>query len=156
MRTAAFLVDARRRFLTTPIQSDHPSRLRSQRQSQEKCEPPRPAGPIVVSHGIQGMPHTPTMRPMVSNSRAGKSLRDLRVAEVVQLSLQLDAKAWTKHGYICRWCGAPKAAREAWQHAGALMKSALLLLFGLTLTVCSSAIAQPSPSYPAGNSRLRA
>ena len=41
---------------------------------------------------FRAMPHTPTMRPMVSNSRAGKSLRDLRVAEVVQLDLQLDAK----------------------------------------------------------------
>src|SRR6202051_1924032 len=28
------------------------------------------------------------------------------------------------------------------------MKSALLLLFGLTLAVCSSAIAQPAPSHP--------
>src|SRR5206468_8708281 len=28
------------------------------------------------------------------------------------------------------------------------MRSALLLLFGLTLSVCSSAIAQPAPSHP--------
>src|SRR6266404_1360295 len=31
---------------------------------------------------------------------------------------------------------------------GATMKSALLLLFGLTLAVCSPAIAQPAPSHP--------
>jgi hypothetical protein len=61
VRTAAFLIDARRRFLTAPIQSGHPSRLRT--QGRRATELP---GPSLSVMAFGAMPHMPTMRPMVS------------------------------------------------------------------------------------------